>query len=224
MLLTSWCKRLADHVAHFLVNIHVCWNIVAQVFLPSHPLAAVQPDEIAETVVDREAQLLVDIQRTREFNFEPLVRKAVRAYQWETLDQEFGKDFLDWLQTGVATVACVSKSRCKGDNPVPSARKRKPATKRQQTQSHRRPRSDMATAEEVPARVRKAYAARRREQAQRCRRAVRRSLAKRDYLSRARCRRKDGLANTCSNLPQKLEILARVFARPSLSQHRARGK
>ena len=62
MLLTSWCKRLADHVAHFLVNIHVCWNILAQVveagknILPSHPLAAVQPDEIAEihiAVMDR---------------------------------------------------------------------------------------------------------------------------------------------------------------------------
>ena len=151
-------------------------------------MVAVQPDEIAETVVDREAQLLVDIQRTREFNFEPLVTKAARAYQWETLDQEFGKDFLDWLQAGVATVACVSKSRCKGDNPVPSARKRKPATKRQQTQSHRRPRSDMATrrrrcargkcvrVEEVPVCVKKAYAARKKEQAQRCRRALRRSL------------------------------------------------
>ena len=167
--LAAWSRTLADRVAHFLVNIHVCWNIVAQVveagknILPSHPLATVQPDDITETVDDREAQLLVT--------------KAGRAYHWETLDQEFGKDFLDWLQTGVATVACVSKSRCKGDNPVPSARKRKPATKRQQTQSHRRPRSDMATAEEVRARVIKAYTARRREQAQRCRRAVRRNLA-----------------------------------------------
>ena len=53
--------------------------------------SANQPDEIAETVVGRQAQLPVDIQRTREFN------------QWETLDQEFGKDFLDWLQAGVAT-------------------------------------------------------------------------------------------------------------------------
>ena len=85
------------------------------------------------------------VQSTREFNSEPLVTKPARAYQWETLDQEFGKDFLDWLQAGVATVASVSKSRCKGDNPVPSARKRKPATKRQHTRSHHRPRSDMAT-------------------------------------------------------------------------------
>ena len=75
--LAAWSRTLADRVAHFLVNIHVYWDIVAQVveagqnFLPPHPLAAVQPDEIVETVSE--------------------VTKAARAYQWEALDQEFGR-------------------------------------------------------------------------------------------------------------------------------------